>query len=80
MKISWKKNASGQGYQLSYSSSRNFTKGTKTFNIPKNSITTVAIKDLMRKVKYYVRVRSYKAVSGKPYYGEWSKVKVVKIK
>lgn len=80
MSISWKKNTSGQGYQISYSSSRNFKNGTKSFNISKSSITKIMITDLMRKVKYYVRVRSYKAVSGKPYYGAWSKVKAVKIK
>lgn len=80
MKIFWKKDASGQGYQFSYSSSKNFKKDTKAFNVPKNSITTVTVTGLVRKAKYYVRVRCYKVVSGKLYYGMWSKVKMVKIK
>ncbi len=78
--ISWRKNTSGQGYQFSYSSSKNFKKGTKSFNVPKNSITLVTVTGLMRKAKYYVRVRNYKMVSGKTYYGAWSKIKMVKIK
>lgn len=78
--ISWKKNKSGQGYQFSYSSSRNFKKGTKLFNVAKNSITLVSVTDLVPKAKYYVRVRSYKVVSGKIYYGAWSKIKAVKVK
>ncbi len=80
MRISWKKNTSGQGYQFSYSSTKNFKKGTKAFNVSKNSITTVTVTGLVQKAKYYVRVRSYKVVSGKLYYGAWSKVKAVKIK
>lgn len=80
MKISWKKNSRGRGYQFTYSISRNFKKGTKAFNVSKNSITKVTVTDLMRGAKYYVRVRSYKVVSGKPYYGAWSKTKTVKVK
>lgn len=80
MTISWKKDSKSQGYQFTYSISRNFKKGTKSFIVPKNSITKVTVTDLMRGVKYYVRVRSYKAVSGKPYYGAWSKIKTVKVK
>lgn len=78
--ISWKKNRSGQGYQFSYSTSKNFRKETKSFNVQENSITTVSVTGMMRKTTYYVRVRSYKSVSGKPYYGAWSKTKTVKVK
>lgn len=80
MNISWKKDSKSQGYQFTYSTSRKFKKGTKSFNVPKNSITKVTVTDLMRGAKYYVRVRSYKVVSGKPYYGAWSKTKTVKVK
>ena len=80
MNISWKKDSKSQGYQFTYSTSRKFKKGTKSFNVPKNSITKVTVTDLMRGAKYYVRVRNYKVVSGKPYYGAWSKTKTVKVK
>ena len=35
---------------------------------------------LKSKKTYYVKIRSYKKVGKKKYYGAWSKVKKVKIK
>ena len=40
----------------------------------------MTVKKLSRRKTYYVKVRSYKTISGKRYYGSWSKVKTVKIK
>ena len=34
-------------------------------------------KNLKAKKKYYIRVRTYKTVSGKKYYSTWSKTKTV---
>ena len=66
------------GYQISYSTSKDFTKDTtKTVSSKKTSKT---ITKLSKGKTYYVKVRSYKTVSGKKYYSGWSNVKKIKVK
>ena len=48
--------------------------------IKKVSTTTVAIKKLKRKKKYYVRIRTYIVSNRKKIYSDWSKFKVKKTK
>ena len=48
--------------------------------LTKNKATESSIKKLKAKKKYYVRIRTYKTVSGGKYYSEWSKVKTVTTK
>lgn len=67
------------GYQVQYSTNSKF-KSAKTATISKNKTTSTTIKKLSKKKKYYVKVRTYKTVSGKKYYSGWSKVKTVKTK
>ncbi len=78
--VKWGKNTAGNGYQIQYSTSKKFAKGNKTKTISKNKTTSYTIKKLKKKKTYYVRIRTYKKVSGKTYYSEWSSVKKVKIK
>ena len=78
--VKWKKNTAGNGYQIQYSTSNKFAKGNKTKTISKNKTTSYTIKKLKKKKTYYVRIRTYKKVSEKTYYSEWSSVKKVKIK
>lgn len=78
--VKWKKNTAGNGYQIQYSTSKKFAKGNKTKKISKNKTTSYTIKKLKKKKTYYVRIRTYKKVSGKTYYSGWSSVKKVKIK
>lgn len=78
--VKWKKNTAGNGYQIQYSTSKKFAKGNKTKTISKNKTTSYTIKKLKKKKTYYVRIRTYKKVSGKTCYSEWSSVKKVKIK
>ena len=78
--VKWKKNTAGNGYQIQYSTSKKFAKGNKTETISKNKTTSYTIKKLKKKKTYYVRIRTYKKVSGKTYYSGWSSVKKVKIK
>ena len=80
MTIKWEKNTAGNGYQIQYSTSKKFAKGNKTKTISKNKTTSYTIKKLKKKKTYYVRIRTYKKVSGKTYYSGWSSVKKVKIK
>ncbi|MGN1421081.1 MAG: fibronectin type III domain-containing protein [Eubacterium sp.] len=80
LKISWKKDTTVSGYQLQYSTSKKFYKSkTKTVTVSKKS-TSKTISKLKSNKKYYVRIRSYKTINGKKYYGSWSSVKSVKLK
>lgn len=77
--VKWTKNTAGNGYQIQYSTSNKFAKGNKTKTISKNKTTSLTIKGLKKKKTYYVRIRTYKKVSGKTYYSGWSSVKKAKI-
>lgn len=83
--VKWKKQTSQTtGYQIQYSTSKNFKSGTKTTTVSKNKTTSRKISKLKAKKKYYVRIRTYKTVkvNGKSVkiYSDWSKVKTVKTK
>lgn len=75
--VKWKKQTEQvSGYQIQYSTSKSFSsKTTKT--IAKNSTTSATYKKLKAKKKYYVRIRTYKNVSGTKYYSSWSSTKTV---
>lgn len=77
--VKWKKQTKKTtGYQIQYSTSKKFTeKTTKTVKVKNNKTTTKTVSNLKGKKKYYVRIRTYKTVSGKKYYSEWSEVKKV---
>ena len=78
LKAYWKKNSRVSGYQLQYSTSKQFTNG-KTVTL-KGANCTGAIRSNLTKGKTYsVRVRTYKKVGGKVYYSAWSKTRQVKI-
>lgn len=76
----WKKQKTQtSGYQIQYSTNKNF-KSPKSVNVNKNSTVTKNISKLKAKKKYYVRIRTYKKVSGIKYYSKWSEAKTVKTK
>ena len=79
-KVVWKKNLRSNGYQIQYAIKKNFKSGLKNTTIKKSKTTSTTLKKLKKKKTYYVRVRTYKTVSGKNYYSKWSNVKKVKIK
>ena len=84
-KVTWKKQATQTtGYEVQYSTDKNFKKGNKTVNITKNKTTSKSVSKLSAKKKYYVRVRTYKTVkiSGKnvKFYSGWSGAKSVTTK
>ena len=68
------------GYQIQVATDSAFTKNTKKVYKTKYSSTSKKITKLKKKKKYYVRVRTYKTVSGTKYYSKWSKVKTIKTK
>ena len=80
-KATWKaQKTQTTGYEVQYSTNKNFKSGNKKVNIKKNKTTSSTVKKLKAKKKYYVRIRTYKNVNGKKFYSDWSKVLNVKTK
>lgn len=78
LKAYWNRNSQVDGYQLQYGTSKNFT-GCKTMTLKSNQCTGSVRTGLKKNATYYVRIRTYKRVSGKTYYSDWSKVKSFKV-
>ena len=79
MKVAWKKNAVGTGYQIQYATSAKFA-GAKSVLVTKNTIINKTFTGLAKGKKYYVRLRTYKTVGGVKYYSGWSAVKTVTVR
>ena len=78
LKATYSKVKGVTGYQITYSTSKKFTKDTtKSVNSKKTSKTITKLK---KGKTYYVKVRSYKTVNGTKYYSGYSDVKKVKVK
>ena len=75
----WKKQKNITGYEVQYGLKADFS-DAKTKVIKKAKTTSVKIKKLKAKKKYYIRVRTYKTVKKVKYYSAWSKTKTVKTK
>lgn len=79
MTVSWKKyRAQTSGYQIQYGHKASMKKSTIT-TIAGNNHTSKKIKNLKKKTRYYVRIRTYKTVGKQRYYSNWSSVKTKKI-
>ena len=69
LKVGWKKQTEQTtGYQIQYALNKKFSKGKKTVTLKKNTYSSKKITKLKAKSKYYLRIRTYKKVSGKYYY------------
>lgn len=73
--IKSQKSAGVSGYQISYSLKKN-----KKFKSTTTTKTSKTVKKLKSKKTYYVKVRAYKKIDGKKYYGAYSKIKKIKTK
>ncbi|MCR5143582.1 MAG: CotH kinase family protein [Ruminococcus sp.] len=80
IKAVWKK-AGGKvsGYNVQIALNKTFTKGKKNYYIKKGDAVSKTITKLKKKT-YYVRVRAYKKVGTKNYFGAYSNVKKVIVK
>ena len=76
--VSWTAAKSISRYQIYYSQ-RSDMKNAKHITA-KSSAKSAVLRNLTSKKKYYVRIRTYKTVSGKKYYSTWSSVKSVTVK
>ena len=85
-KVTWTKQATKMstsyitGYQIQYSTSSTFASGNTTVTATNYSTVSKTISNLTAKKKYYVRIRTYKTVSGVKYYSPWSEKKYVTTK
>ncbi len=76
--LKWKKKAKQvSGYQIQYSTSKKFTKGsTKSIFVKKASASTATLRKLKAGKRYYVRIRTYKTAKvdgkSKKLYSSWS--------
>lgn len=77
--VEYNKQSTANGYQMQYSTSKNFT-SAKTVKVTNNKTVSKTIRKLKANKNYYVRVRTYKKVGNKTYYSNWSKTKSLKVK
>lgn len=81
VKVEFKKQVKQiSGYEIQYSKNKGFKKGNKTITVKGTKKNSATIKKLKTKNKYYVRIRTYKIVSGKKLCSAWSKAKSVTLK
>jgi len=75
LKVKWtKQTKETDGYEIQYSTNKNFKSGNKTVKIKNNKTTSTILKNLKGNKKYYVRIRTYNKVGSKTYVSEWSDV------
>ena len=79
-KATWKAVKNIDGYQIQYSTDKNFKKGVKTVKIKGYKSKSKTVKSLKAKKKYYVRIRGYKKINKTTKYSSWSKSKAVTTK
>ena len=72
----WKKVTGASGYQLSYKTG----KKTKKVLVKGAAKVSKKVKKLQSKKQYTVKVRAYKLVNGRKYWGKWSAGKKVKVR
>jgi len=81
--VKWKKvPKQASGYEVKYSTYKDFKKGNATKIQTANSYKTTSLKisQLKSNKTYYVKVRTYKNTAGKTYYSKWSDTRKIKTK
>ena len=82
IKVSWGKISGATGYQIQYSTTKKFKKkNTTAVKIKGGKKTSYTIKKLVKKKKYYIRMRAYQTRKNKKtIYSGWSKTITKKAK
>lgn len=76
IKAKWNKcSTSATGYQIYWAKDKKFKKVVAKTTIRGRRYKTYTGKNFTKGRKYYVRIRAYKKVGGKTYYGAWSNIK-----
>ena len=74
--VRWKKQSvQTSGYQIMLATNSKFTKGKKKVTVAGKTKVKKTVTGLKADKKYYVKIRTYKTVSGKKYFSAWSKTK-----
>ncbi len=76
--LHWSRNSKASGYQIQYSTQRDLG-SSKTITVSNYKTYKTVVSKLSLGKYYFVRVRSYKHISGSNYYSAWSPIKSVKI-
>ena len=76
IQIKIKKQSNVNGYQIAYGTKKSIKKAKKKLTTKQ----TVTLKKMKKNCTYYIAVRAYKKVNGKKIFGEWSKMKSVKVR
>ena len=78
MNITWDKAPSATGYHIQYSTNSSMT-GAKDITINNKDTLSKTVTGLTKGKTYYVRIQTFRKVSGKTYWSSWSKAKQIKI-
>ena len=76
--VKWKKTAQTEGYQIEYCTRKGFDQNVKRRQVKTPDTQTFTLDKLDSGKNYYVRIRSYKKVGSRNWYGQWSVVKNMK--
>ena len=76
--VTWKKIAGVTGYQIQYATNKDF-KSAKSVNVKGIDTLTKDIGSLTKGKTYYIRIRSYKTVSGTNAYSAWGGTRTLAI-
>lgn len=79
LEVRWKRSSGNSGYQIQYAANSKF-KSAKSRTIGGAGKTGCTLSGLKSRQTYYVRVRTYKKVGGKTWYGSWSTVQKGKVR
>ncbi len=78
--LKYSENKKATGYQIQYSTSKQFAKSkTKTIYVKNKATLSKTLSSLKTGKTYYVRIRTYKTVDSTKYYSSWS-TKSLKVK
>ena len=80
VKVTFKKASNAKGYQVTWSTSKNFTKQKSKTKSKYTTKTTYKIKKLKKNKKYYIKVRAYNINGHLKVFGKYSKVKKIRIR
>lgn len=80
IKVSWKKDSQADGYEITYTLNKKMSGNKKTVSINSKNTTNKIISGLEKGKTYYIKIRAYKNISGKKYYGAFCKTVKIKCK
>ena len=76
----WGKIARASGYQVQFCKNKACSKVFLSKTVSGQSKVSYTASKFTKNKKYYIRIRAYKTINGKKYYGAWSSIKTIKCK